>query len=109
MTDRTPVNTANEYQLEVTSASNINVSLYLIALHKKNRRDNPARPTNQFNNAISDNIDPKTFFVEIDSVWYPKDPTEANYTENIHLDHYRVLKLFHKGYNVESLENSFVS
>ena len=92
--DRKPVNTGNEYQLDIGSASNINMPLYLIAAHQKTQRENPARPPNQFNNAAFDNVDVKRYFVEIDGVRYPKDPVETNYSEKKYLDQYRDLKLF---------------
>ena len=44
VTDRKPVNTGNEYQLDIGSASNINIPLYLIVAHQKTQRENPARP-----------------------------------------------------------------
>ena len=43
VTDRKPVNTGNEDQLDIGSASNINLPLYLIVAHQKTQRDNPAR------------------------------------------------------------------
>ena len=36
VTDRKPINTGKEYQLDIGSASNINISLYLIVAHQKN-------------------------------------------------------------------------
>ena len=77
VTDRKPVNTGNEYQLDIGSASNTNIPLYLIVAHQKTQRDNPARPINQFNNAVFDHVDVKRYFVEIDGVRYPKDPVET--------------------------------
>ena len=82
MTDRKPVDTGNEYQLDIGPASNINVPLYLIVAHQKTQRDNPAIPANQFNNAVFDNVDVKRYFVEIDGVRYPKDAVETNFSEN---------------------------
>ena len=82
MSHRKPVNTGNEYQLEIGLASNINTPLCLIAVHQKTIRENPARPPNQFNNAVFDNVDVKRYFVEIDGVSYPKDPVETIYSEN---------------------------
>ena len=109
VTDRKPVNTGNEYQLDIGSASNINIPLYLIVAHQKTQRDNPARPFNQFNNAIFDHVDVKRYFVEIDGVRYPKDPVETNFSDNKYLDQYRDLKLFYKEYNGESLLHPFIS
>ena len=109
VTDRKPVNTGNEYQLDIGSASNINIPLYLIVAHQKTQRDNPARPPNQFNNAIFDHVSVKRYFVEIDGVRYPRDPVETNFSDNKYLDQYRDLKLFYKEYNGESLLNPFIS
>ena len=109
VTDRKPVNTGNEYQLDIGSASNINIPLYLIVAHQKTQRDNPARPHNQFNNAIFDHVDVKRYFVEIDGVRYPKDPVETNFSDNKFLDQYRDLKLFYKEYNGESLLHPLIS
>ena len=72
MTDRKPVNTGNEYQLDIGSASYINIPLYLIVAHQKTQRDNPAKPPNQFNNAIFDHAYVKRYFVEIDGVRFRK-------------------------------------
>ena len=109
VTDRKPVNTGNENQLDFGSESNINIPLYLIAAHQKTQRDNPSRPPNQFNNAVFDKVDVKRYFVEIDGVRYPKDPVEMNCSENKCLDQYRDLKFFLKEHNGKSLLNPFIS
>ena len=82
VTDRKPVNTGNEYQLDIGSAPNINIPLYLIVAHQKTPRETPARPPNQFNNAVFDNVDVKRYFVEIDGVRYPKDLVETYFSDN---------------------------
>ena len=82
VTDRKPVNTGNEYQLDMGSASDINIPLYIIVVHQKTQRDKPARPANQFNNAVFDHVVVKRYFVEYDSVRYPKDPVETNFPDN---------------------------
>ena len=109
MTDRKPVNTVNEYQLDIGSASNINIPLYLIVAHQKTQRENPARPPNRFNNAVFDHVDVKRYFVEIDGVGYTKNPVETNFSDNKYLDQNRDLKLFYKEYNGESLLHPFIS
>ena len=96
MTERKPVNTGNEYQLDIGSASNINVPLYLIGAHQKTQRDNPARLQNQFNNAIFDYVDVRRYFIEIDGVRYSKDPIEINNSENEYLNQYKDPKMFYK-------------
>ena len=101
VTDRKPVNTGNVYQLDIESASNINIPLYLIDDHQKTQRDNPARPPNLFSNAVLDHVDVKCHFVEIDGVRCPKDPVETNFSDNKYLDQYRDLKLFYEENNGE--------
>ena len=96
VTDRKPVNTGNEYQLDMGSASDINIPFYLIVVHQKTQRDNPARPANQFNDATFDHVVVKRCSAEIDSVRYPKDPVETNFPDNKYLDQYRALNLFIK-------------
>ena len=71
-TDRKPFNTGKEYQLDIGSTPNKNNPLYLTVAHQKTQRDNPAKPPNQFNNAVFDNVDVKRYFVEIDGVRYLK-------------------------------------
>ena len=109
VTDGKPVNTGNEYQLNKGSAPNINIPLYLLVAHHKTERENPARPPNQFNNAVFDNVDVRRFFVEIDGVSYPKDPVETNFSDNKYLDQYRDPKKFYKENNGESLLHPFIS
>ncbi len=109
VTDRKPVNTGNEYQLDIGSASNINIPLYPIVGHQKTQRHNPTRPINQFNNAVFDHVDVKRYFVEMDGVRYPKDPVETNFSDNKYLDHFRDLKLFSKESSGETLLHPFIS
>ena len=109
VTDRNPVNTGYEYQLDIGLASNISFPLYLKAAHQKTQRDNPARPPNQFNNAIFDNVGVKSFLVEFDGFRYSKDPIETNYSENKYSDQYRDLKIFYREYNRELFLNPFIS
>ena len=109
VSDRKPVITGNEYQLDIGSASDINVPLYLKVAHQKTQRENPARPPNQFNNAVFDNVGVKRYFVEIDGVRYPKDSIETNFTDIKCLDQNRDLKLFYKEYIGETLLHPFIS
>ena len=109
VTERKPVNTGNEYHIDIGSSSNKNFPSYLIVAHQKNQRGNPARPPNQFKNAVFDNVDVKRYFVEIDGGRYPKDPIETTLSDNKYLDEYRDLKLFYKEYNGELLLHPFIS
>ena len=109
VTDRKPVKTGNEYQLDIGSACNINIPLYVIVALQKTQRENIVRPPNQYNNAVLDHVNVKRYFVEIDGFRYPKDPVETNFSDNKYLDQYRNLKLFYKEYNGESLLQPFIS
>ena len=80
--DWEPFNSGNEYQLDIRSASNINMPLYLIGAHQETEHDIQARPPNQFSNAIFDNVDVREHFIEIDGIRYPKNSIEINYSEN---------------------------
>ena len=113
-TDRKPVDTARDFQIDISSASNINSPLYLIAAHQKTQRPDPANlvnnlPNNRFNKAIFDQTDVRKYYSEKDGVRYPKNPIMVSYAENIYLDHYRDLKLFNKEYIVESMLNPFIT
>ena len=44
MTDRKPVDTAKEFQIDISSASKINSPLYLVAAHQHTQRLDPANP-----------------------------------------------------------------
>ena len=109
VTDKKPVNTGNEYQLDIGFVSNVNIPLYLIVADQKTQHENPARPPNQFNNAVFDHVNVKRYFVEIDGVRYLEDPVETNFADNKYLDQNRNLKLFYKENNGESLLHPFIS
>ena len=113
-TDRKPADTAKEFQVDISSASNINSPLYLIAAHQKTQRPNPADaarilPDNRFNNAIFDDGKVRKYYSEIDGVRYPKNPIMTNFDENNYLDQYRDIKLFYKEYDGESMLNPLIS
>ena len=60
-TDQKPVDTAKEFQTDISSAANINSPLYLTAAHQKTQRPDPADhtiniPNKRFNNAIFDHV-----------------------------------------------------
>ena len=102
-TDSKPVDTAREFQIDISSASNINSPLYLIGTHQKTQRPNPANPANnfsnnRFNNSIFDQVEVRKCYSEIDRVRYPKKPVIVNFDENNYLEQFRDLKLFYKEY-----------
>ena len=113
-TDRKPVDTAREFQVDISSASNINSPLYLIAAHQKTQRPNPPNPANnlshnRFNNAIFDHVNVRKYYSEIDGIRYPKNPVMVNFEENIYPEQYKDLKLFYKEYIGESMLNPIIT
>ena len=113
-TDRKPVDTAREFQLDISSASNINSPLYLIAAHQKTQRPDPANPANnlsnnRFNNAIFDHVNVRKYYSEIDGIRYPKNPIMVNYDENNYLEQYKDLKLFYKEYVGDNLLSPIIT
>ena len=90
-TDRKAVETAREVQIDISSASDINSSLHLIAAHQHTQRPDLAGPTinlsnNGFNNGIFDHAKVRKYYVEIDSVRYPRNSIMINSDENNYLD-----------------------
>ena len=113
-TDRKPVDTAREFQVDISSASNINSPLYLIAAHQKTQRPDPANPAknlpnNRFNNSIFEDVEVRKYYSEIDGVRYPKNPVMVNFAENNYLEQYRDIKLFYKEYVGEPMLNPIIS
>ena len=111
-TDRKPVDTAREIQVDISSASNINSPLYLIAAHQKTQRLDAAGnvlPNNRFNNAIFDHVEVRKNYSELDGIRYPKKPVMFNYGENNYLEQYKDLKLLYKEYVGEQLSSPIVT
>ena len=72
-TDRKPMGTAKEFQIDISSASIINSLLYPIAAHQETQRQDPAdhttiHPNRRFNNAIFDHVKVRKYYAEIDGV-----------------------------------------
>ena len=106
--DGKPINTTREFQIDISSASNIKSPLYLIAAHHKAQRPDSADPTinlpnNRFNNAIFDHVTVRKNYSEIDGIRYPKNPIKINFEDSNYLDQNRDLKIFYKDYVGESL------
>ena len=113
-TDRKLVDTAKEFQVDISSASNINSPFYLIAAHRKTQKPDPADvtrvlPDNRFNNAIFEDVKVRKYYSLIDGVRYPKNCIMTNFDENNYLDQYRDLKLFYKEYVGDQLLSPIIS
>ena len=71
-TDRKPIDTAREFQIDISSTSIINSPLYLITAKQKTQRPDPADGTinlsnNRFNSAIFDHSKVRKFSAEIEA------------------------------------------
>ena len=113
-TDRKPIDTARKFQIDISSASNINTPLYLIAAHQKTQRPDPANPAdnlsnNRFNNTIFDHVEVKKYYSEIDGVYYPKNPVMVDYIDNSYLEQNRDFKMFCKEYIGEPMLSPIIT
>ena len=88
-------------QIDIGSAQSVNSPKYLIASHQTAARLNA--PDKGINVSRFDNLNVRNYFVEIDSVRYPRDSVLTNYIENDNIDQYKDLKLFYKKYVGEEL------
>ena len=80
---------------------------FLVVAHQTAARK--AVPNNINNKSISDNLDVRKNFFEIDGVRYPKDCVKRKYGENGYLDQYGDLKTFYKEYLGGGLMNPFTN
>ena len=94
-------------QIDIGSAQQVNSPKYLIACHQTAARLNA--PNKGLNILRFDNLNVRKYFVEIDSIRYPRDGVLTNYNENDFIDQYKDLKLFYEEYVGEELLNPFVS
>ena len=94
-------------QIDIGSAQSVNSPKYFIASHQTGARLNA--PDKGLNVSRFDNRNVRKYFVEIDSIRYPRDGVLANYNENDYIDQYKDSKLFYKEYVGEELLNPFVS
>ena len=63
----------------------------------------------KINIAIFDNLDLRKYYVEIDSVRYPRDDVLVNYEENDYNQQYKDLNFFFKDYIGEPILNPLIS
>ena len=94
-------------QIDICKAQQVNSPKYLIASQQTAARLNA--PDKGINVSRFDNLNVRKYFVEIDSVRYPRDDVLINYGENDYIDQYRDLQFFYKEYVGEQLLNPFVS
>ena len=79
-------------QLDIGTSQDVNSPKDLIGAHQTRTRADTANKNN--NIAIFDNLNLKKYYVEIDSVRYPRDSVLVNYEENDYIEPYKVSKFF---------------
>ena len=94
-------------QLDIGTSQHVNSPKYLIGAHQTRIRADTANKNN--NIAIFDNLNLQKYYVEIDSVRYPRDNVLINYEQNDYIEPYKDLKLFFKEYIGEQLMSPFIS
>ena len=94
-------------QLDIGTSQHVNSPKYLIGAHQTRIRADTANKNN--NIAIFDNLNLQKYYVEIDSVRYPRDSVLVNYEQNDYIEPYKDLKLFFKDYIGEELMSPFIS
>ena len=94
-------------QLDIGTSQHVNSPKYLIGAHQTRIIADTANKNN--NIAIFDNLNLQKYYVEIDSVRYPRDSVLINYEQNDYIEPYKDLKLFFKEYIREELMSPFIS
>ena len=94
-------------QLDIGTSQHVNSSKYLIGAHQTRIRAETANKNNKI--AIFGNLNLQKFYVEIDSVRYPRDSVLLNFEQNEYIEQYKDLKLFFKEYIGEELMSPFIS
>ena len=94
-------------QLDIGTSQHVNSPNYLIGAQQTRIRADTANKNS--NNSIFDNLNLQKYYVDIDSIRYPRDNVLLNYEQNDYIEHYKDLKLYFKEYIGEQLMNPFIS
>ena len=94
-------------QLDIGTSQHVNSFKYLIGAHEKRHRADTANKNN--NITIFDILNIQKYYVEIDSVRYPRDSVLVIYEQNDYIEHYKDLKLIFKEYIGEPILSPFMS
>ena len=95
-TDRKTVRTQLEYQVDISSAQNINSPKYLNVAHQTETWVGVSKKA--IDVAVFDNLNVRKSHVDIGGVPYPRKGVSVDYASNDYLDQYRDLKLFYQDY-----------
>ena len=93
-------------QMDIGTSQHVNSLKYLIGGHQTRTRADTANKN--INIAIFDNLNLEKYYVEIDSVWYPRDSVLVNYQQNDYFEQYKDMKIFFKEYIGEELMSPFI-
>ena len=93
-------------QMDIGTSQHVNSPIYLIGAHQTRIRADTGNKNN--NIAIFDNLNLQKYYVEIDSVRYPRDNVLVNYEQNDYIEQYKDLKLFFKEDIGEELMSPFI-
>ena len=74
-------------QHDIGSAQQVSSPKYLISAHQTKERIDSAN--NNINNAIFDHLNLRNYYVEIDSIRYPRDSLLINYEEDDFIEQYK--------------------
>ena len=91
----------------IGSAQNVSSPKYMICAHQTSLRTTTL--DKKINTAIFDNLDLRKYYVEINSIRYPRDGVLVKYEENDYFKQYKDLKLFFKEYIGEPILNPLIS
>ena len=94
-------------QMDIGTSQHVNSPKFLNGAHQTRIRADTANKNN--NIAIFYNLILQKYYVEINSVRYPRDSVLVNYEQNDYIEPYKDLKLFFKEYFGEELMSPFIS
>ena len=81
-------------QMDIGTSQHVNSPKYLTGAHQTRTRGDTANKNNK--NAIFDNLNLQKYYVEINSVRYPRNSFLINYEQNDYVEQHKDLKLFYK-------------
>ena len=81
-------------QLDIGTSQHVNSPKYLIGAHRTRTRADTSNKN--INVAVFDNLNLQKFYVEIDSVRYPRDSDLVNYEQNDYIEQYKDKNYFSK-------------
>ena len=87
-------------QLVIGSSQNVQSLECLIGAHQTRTRSDTVNKNN--NIAIFDNLNLQKYFIEIESVRYPRDSVLVNYEQSEYIEQYKELNFFSKNLFVKN-------